>query len=157
MSDIAGIRIVCEAYAFACMRCGYGWEQAYEIEHHTDASGNDFVIYKADGIRVPSPLSRPTCLNCEGHTVRIMRAGQVSSVVNPLNEHYHYPVAPGIAGPVPATYTSSRKAAREAARPVTAQPAAAQAAAGSAREPRPAKRRRLAALFRSSRHDRLEK
>ncbi|MER6104698.1 hypothetical protein ABT115_20835 [Streptomyces sp. NPDC001832] len=69
-----------EAYAFACMRCGYGWEQAYEIEHHVDGSNNDFVIYKADGERVPSPLSRPTCTNCGGHVVRIMGAGRVSTV-----------------------------------------------------------------------------
>ncbi|MFG3285108.1 hypothetical protein [Streptomyces sp. NPDC048111] len=68
-----------EAYAFACMRCGYGWEQAYEIEHHVDATGQAFVIYKANGDRVPSPLSAPTCLNCGGHVVRIMRSGRVSS------------------------------------------------------------------------------
>ncbi|WP_328538299.1 hypothetical protein [Streptomyces sp. NBC_00344] len=69
-----------EAYAFACMRCGHGWEQAYEIEHHVDVSGRAFVIYKAEGARVPSPLSTPTCLNCGGHVVRIMRSGRVSSV-----------------------------------------------------------------------------
>ncbi|WP_338672290.1 hypothetical protein V1460_04595 [Streptomyces sp. SCSIO 30461] len=151
MSDITGSRIVHEAYAFACMRCGYGWEQAYEIEHHTDASGNDFIIYTADGIHVPSPLNRPTCRNCEGHTVRIMRAGKVSSVVDPMNEHYHYPVAPGIAGPLPAVYASSGSPARQAAEPAAARPA------GSAREPRPVKRRRLAALFRSSRRTEADK
>ncbi|MEV6794964.1 hypothetical protein AB0M87_23910 [Streptomyces sp. NPDC051320] len=69
-----------EAYAFACMRCGHGWEQAYDIEHHVDASGRTFVVYKADGRRVPSPLSTPTCTNCGGHVVRIMRPGRVSSV-----------------------------------------------------------------------------
>ncbi|MEU2021981.1 hypothetical protein ABZ565_07430 [Streptomyces sp. NPDC016469] len=69
-----------EAYAFACMRCGHGWEQAYEIEHHVDASGHAYVVYKADGERVPSPLSTPTCANCGGHVVRIMRAGRVSTV-----------------------------------------------------------------------------
>ncbi|MGW0789013.1 hypothetical protein ACWD04_12330 [Streptomyces sp. NPDC002911] len=69
-----------EAYAFACMRCGHGWEQAYAIEHHVDGSGNAFVVYKADGRRVPSPLSTPTCTNCGGHVVRIMRAGRVSTV-----------------------------------------------------------------------------
>ncbi|WP_329121524.1 hypothetical protein [Streptomyces sp. NBC_01465] len=69
-----------EAYAFACMRCGYGWEQAYEIEHHVDASGHAFVMYKAGGERVPSPLSTPSCINCGGHVVRIMRSGQVSTV-----------------------------------------------------------------------------
>lgn len=80
MSENSGIRVAHEAYAFACMRCGYGWEQAYEIEHHTDAAGHDFIIYKADGVHVPSPLSRPTCLNCGEHKVRIMREGQVSWV-----------------------------------------------------------------------------
>lgn len=69
-----------EAYAFACMKCGHGWEQAYEIEHHTDASGRPFVVYRAGGERVPSPLSRPSCLNCDGTVVRIMRSGQVSSI-----------------------------------------------------------------------------
>ncbi|MGW7411474.1 hypothetical protein [Streptomyces sp. NPDC054863] len=69
-----------EAYAFACMKCGHGWEQAYEIEHHTDGSGHPFVVYRANGQRVPSPLSRPSCLNCGGTVVRIMRSGQVSSI-----------------------------------------------------------------------------
>ncbi|QQC89760.1 hypothetical protein [Streptomyces alfalfae] len=71
-----------ESYAFACMRCGHGWEQSYEIEHHVDGKGQQFVRYLADGRHVPSPLSRPTCLNCGGHVVRIMRAGQVSSVLD---------------------------------------------------------------------------
>ncbi|MFE2377898.1 hypothetical protein [Streptomyces sp. NPDC059398] len=76
-----------EAYSFACMRCGHGWEQSYEIEHHVGASGENFVVYRADGERVPSPLSNPSCLNCGGHVVRIMRSGRVSSVQNLL----HYP------------------------------------------------------------------
>ncbi|MEU0300124.1 hypothetical protein ABZ252_11745 [Streptomyces sp. NPDC006175] len=79
MSEIAA-GTAHEAYAFACMRCGHGWEQAYEIEHHVDGSGNAFVVYKADGERVPSPLSTPACANCGGHVVRIMRAGRVSTV-----------------------------------------------------------------------------
>jgi hypothetical protein len=79
MSEIAAATAH-EAYAFACMRCGYGWEQAYEIEHHVDGSGNAFVVYKANGQRVPSPLSTPTCVNCGGHLVRIMRAGRVLAV-----------------------------------------------------------------------------
>ncbi|WP_327177432.1 hypothetical protein OG599_20525 [Streptomyces sp. NBC_01335] len=79
MSEIA-VTTVHEAYAFACMRCGHGWEQAYEIEHHVDRDGNTFVVYKADGERVPSPLSTPTCTNCGGHVVRIMGSGRVSLV-----------------------------------------------------------------------------
>ncbi|MER7536100.1 hypothetical protein ABTX77_15120 [Streptomyces sp. NPDC097704] len=84
MSEITGtgISVAHEAYAFACMRCGYGWEQAYDIEHHVDAAGQEHVVYKAGGERVPSPLSSPTCMNCGGHVVRIMRAGQISSVVD---------------------------------------------------------------------------
>ncbi|KUJ66181.1 hypothetical protein ACZ90_40645 [Streptomyces albus subsp. albus] len=61
------------------MRCGRGWEQAYEIEHHVDAEGRPFVVYLADGERVPSPLTRPGCAVCGSQVVRIMRAGQVSS------------------------------------------------------------------------------
>lgn len=80
MSETTGTAKVHEAYSFACMRCGHGWEQSYEIEHHTDPAGADFVVYKADGRRVPSPLSSPTCGNCGGHVVRIMRAGRVSTV-----------------------------------------------------------------------------
>ncbi|MFJ3672276.1 hypothetical protein ACIPSE_38050 [Streptomyces sp. NPDC090106] len=74
--------VVHESYSFACMRCGHGWEQSYEIEHHTDADGRDFVIYVTGSQVVPSPLTKPTCLNCDGHVVRIMRAGQVSSVLD---------------------------------------------------------------------------
>ncbi|MFF5876327.1 hypothetical protein ACIQ9M_18045 [Streptomyces californicus] len=79
MSEIAATTVH-EAYAFACMKCGYGWEQSYEIEHHVDVHGHAFVVYTADGERVPSPLSTPTCANCGGHVVRIMRAGRVAGV-----------------------------------------------------------------------------
>lgn len=95
MSDTAGqIRlrtaatpVVHESYSFACMRCGHGWEQSYEIEHHTDADGREFVLYVADGRVVPSPLSRPTCQNCDGTVVRLLRAGQVSSVREAQRAH----------------------------------------------------------------------
>ncbi|MGW7572549.1 hypothetical protein [Streptomyces sp. NPDC054765] len=69
-----------EAYAFACMRCGHGWEQAYEIVHQVDGKGEMHVVYYADDERVPSPLTCPTCLNCGSNVVRIMRSGQVSMV-----------------------------------------------------------------------------
>ncbi|GAA2347470.1 MULTISPECIES: hypothetical protein [Streptomyces] len=70
-----------EAYAFACMKCGHGWERAYDIEHHVDGEGRAFVVYFTDGRRVPSPLTSPDCVNCGAHLVRIMRSGQVSSVL----------------------------------------------------------------------------
>ncbi|KQX83099.1 hypothetical protein [Streptomyces sp. Root1310] len=89
--------VVNESYSFACMRCGHGWEQAFEIEHHTDADGHEFVLYVANGRVVPSPLSRPVCQNCDGHVVRIMRAGQVSSVLSAARQYKASP-----AGPVPA-------------------------------------------------------
>ncbi|MFF1408233.1 hypothetical protein ACFVX6_00310 [Streptomyces sp. NPDC058289] len=88
------------------MKCGYGWEQGYEIEHHVDGRGLPFIVYTADGERVPSPLSNPTCMNCGGHVVRIMREGQVKSVIGMLDQLYHHRAAPGIAGPVPAGYTA---------------------------------------------------
>ncbi|WP_328363105.1 hypothetical protein OG800_29865 [Streptomyces sp. NBC_00445] len=104
MTEIAGqtglrngaTAVVNESYSFACMRCGHGWEQSYEIEHHTDAEGHEFVMYVADGQIVPSPLSRPTCQNCDNHVVRIMRAGQVSSV----RDAEHRRTVPAQAGPV---------------------------------------------------------
>ncbi|MDJ0380565.1 hypothetical protein [Streptomyces sp. G-G2] len=101
------------------MKCGYGWEQAYEIEHHVDGLGHPFIVYTVKGgDRVPSPLSNPTCLNCGGHVVRIMREGQVSSVLGMLDQLYHHRVAPGIAGPVPAgADTPRRPKAPKAARP----------------------------------------
>ncbi len=83
----AATAVVHESYSFACMRCGHGWEQSYEIEHHLDGDGNEFVMYVAGGRVVPSPLSRPTCQNCDSHVVRIMRPGQVSSAQNPLHQH----------------------------------------------------------------------
>ncbi|MET7811975.1 hypothetical protein ABZT26_14115 [Streptomyces sp. NPDC005395] len=72
--------VVHESYSFACMRCGHGWEQSFEIEHHTDADGRAFVLYVVDGRVVPSPLTRPTCATCGNHVVRIMRPGRVASV-----------------------------------------------------------------------------
>ena len=67
-----------EAYAFACLNCGYGWEQAYEIEHRTDAKGQQVIRYQANGVPVPSPLSSPGCPGCGGSHVRILRAGRVA-------------------------------------------------------------------------------
>ena len=84
------------------MRCGHGWEQSYEIEHHTDADGHEFVLYVANGRVVPSPLSRPACQNCDGHIVRIMRAGQVSSVLSAARQRKASP-----AGPVQAPVTAA--------------------------------------------------
>jgi hypothetical protein len=89
-----------ESYSFACMRCGHGWEQSYEIEHHNDAEGHPFVMYVAEGKVVPSPLSKPNCLNCDSHVVRIMRPGQVSSVRDAAHRSQHR--TPAQAGPVEA-------------------------------------------------------
>ncbi|MFC5953378.1 hypothetical protein ACFP51_02385 [Streptomyces pratens] len=74
--------VIRESYSFACMRCGYGWEQSYEIEHHKHTDGHDVVCYLANGRIVPSPLSRPTCLRCDGHVVRIMRPGRVTTALD---------------------------------------------------------------------------
>jgi hypothetical protein len=106
MSEIAGqtgrvaaTAVVHESYSFACMRCGHGWEQSYAIEHHFDGDGNEVVLYMANGRTVPSPLRRPTCHNCDGHEVRIMRPGQVSSVQNSLHRSQRpVPQAEGVEG-----------------------------------------------------------
>lgn len=76
-----GRQPVVEAYSFACMNCGHCWEQAYEIEHHKDTEGRTYVVYRTEGVEVPSPLTRPTCDNCDGHHVRIMGPGQVANAL----------------------------------------------------------------------------
>ncbi|MEU7056825.1 hypothetical protein [Streptomyces sp. NPDC046197] len=124
MSEIAGqnghrgaaTAVVNESYSFACMRCGHGWEQSYEIEHHTDGDGNEFVRYVSDGRVVPSPLSRPTCQNCDGHVVRIMRAGQVSSV------QYHLHAQQRPAGPVVDPAPSAPRSRPDSQAPAPKQP-----------------------------------
>jgi hypothetical protein len=98
MSETA---VVHESYSFACMRCGHGWEESYAIEHHVDADGHAFVRYVVDGRVVPSPLSRPTCTNCDNHVVRIMRPGRVASARDAA--HPRHPAPP--AGPAQAPVT----------------------------------------------------
>lgn len=73
-----------ESYSFACMKCGHGWEQEYEIVHLEYTDGSPLVVYYTNGKRVPSPLRHPTCLNCESHVIRIMRAGRVSEAAAAL-------------------------------------------------------------------------
>src|ERR1700748_3033084 len=80
MTENTGTAAAHEAYSFACLRCGHGWEQAFDIEHHVDSSGETHVVYKAEGRRVPSPLSEPSCPTCDGNVVRIRRAGRVDEV-----------------------------------------------------------------------------
>ncbi|WP_328676936.1 hypothetical protein OG905_23995 [Streptomyces sp. NBC_00322] len=117
MSEITGTPRVHEAYAFACMRCGHGWEQEYEIEHHIDGAGQEYVVYKANGLRVPSPLSSPTCMNCGGHVVRIMRAGQVSSMHNLIGSSV------SISGPLPSAPHGESGKAKKPRKPEKAEPA----------------------------------
>ncbi|PRH80977.1 hypothetical protein C6N75_01245 [Streptomyces solincola] len=130
MTEIASTPVGHEAYAFACLKCGHGWEQAYDIEHHTDVSGHEFVVYRADGgRRVASPLSQPACDNCGSHVVRIMRSGQVSSVLDLLARQAAVPAA----GPLPAVYPS----AASAPEPAASEPAAAVDAAPTGRRKEP--------------------
>jgi hypothetical protein len=106
MSEIA---VVHESYSFACMRCGHGWEQSYEIEHHVDAGGREFVQYVVNGQVVPSPLSRPTCTNCDNHVVRIMRPGRVASARDAAHRQHSAPPA----GPVQAPTAGAEGEQRE--------------------------------------------
>ncbi|MBD9734938.1 hypothetical protein IGX29_24645 [Streptomyces sp. H28] len=94
--------VVNESYSFVCMRCGFGWEQSYEIEHHTRADGGDLLVYVADGAVVPSPLNRPTCGNCDGHLVRIMRPGRVASARGAADREHPVPAAGPVEVPQPA-------------------------------------------------------
>ncbi|MFJ9664552.1 hypothetical protein ACIRPP_08005 [Streptomyces sp. NPDC101219] len=93
--------VVNESYSFVCLRCGFGWEQAYEIEHHTRADGGDLLVYVADGAVVPSPLNRPVCGNCDGHLVRIMRSGRVASARGAADREHRVPAAGPVEVPQP--------------------------------------------------------
>ncbi|MEW1721452.1 hypothetical protein [Streptomyces sp. NPDC093109] len=128
MSEITGTAVAHEAYAFCCMHCGHGWEQSFDITHFVDGAGRNVVVYKVDGVRVPSPLSSPTCVNCGGHVVRIMRSGQVSSVLALTHEQRH-PAKTSRAG------AEAAAAAAATATGATATAATATAAARPAGEP----------------------
>ncbi|MBQ0985264.1 hypothetical protein KBZ10_12175 [Streptomyces sp. F63] len=91
-----GIGTAHESYAFACLSCGHGWERDFDIEHHPGGEGRAAVSYVADGVRVPSPLTRPGCLNCGSHTVRIMRAGLVASAADSPWRRRRAPEAVGV-------------------------------------------------------------
>ncbi|WP_084714806.1 hypothetical protein [Streptacidiphilus rugosus] len=80
-----------EAYSFACLNCGFVWEQAYEIEHSVDYNGRMVYRYRANGVPVASPLTHPGCPGCGGEHVRIMAAGRVATVAE--NWHPHKPEA----------------------------------------------------------------
>lgn len=95
------VETVREAYSFACLRCGYGWEQAYDIEHHVARDGHTVFEYHANGVRVPSPLLKPTCPGCGGHTVRIMREGRVAVADQPWQHAPGYPAHAEPAGATP--------------------------------------------------------
>ncbi|MFF7452713.1 hypothetical protein [Kitasatospora sp. NPDC008115] len=103
------VETVREAYSFACLSCGYGWEQAYDIEHRTARDGHVVVEYHANGVRVPSPLLKPTCPGCGGHTVRIMREGRVGAADQSWQHapgyagHAEPPRAAGVSGSAAAT------------------------------------------------------
>jgi hypothetical protein len=84
MKDLSR-QTVSESYSFVCLSCGHGWEQTYRIEHHLEPDGRPYVLYFADDRRVPSPLMQLTCAACEGHRVRLMRAGAVAAVEHALD------------------------------------------------------------------------
>ncbi|GAA3372399.1 hypothetical protein GCM10020367_27170 [Streptomyces sannanensis] len=105
---VAPPETVQESYAFACVTCGHAWEQTYDIEHHIDGRGQPFFVYRVQGQQVPSPLNRLSCLNCGGHKIRIMRAGQVSSLVESLRRQHLAPPTGAAAGPVPASVPEAK-------------------------------------------------
>ncbi|MCG6498964.1 hypothetical protein [Kitasatospora sp. A2-31] len=106
------VETVREAYSFACLSCGYGWEQTYDIEHHVGRDGHVVFEYHANGVRVPSPLLKPTCPGCGGHTVRIMREGRVASADQPRHHAPGYSAHAEPAGAPPAAAPTTAEPAR---------------------------------------------
>ena len=79
---VEGTAAVHKAYSFACLNCGYGWEQDYEVEQRPDREGRIEFHYRANGVPVPSPLAKPNCPGCSGTHVRIFRAGRVADAAS---------------------------------------------------------------------------
>jgi hypothetical protein len=77
------------AYSFACLNCGFGWEQDYELEQRADREGRVTLYYSANGVPVPSPLIQPKCPGCGGNHVRIFRAGRVADAANAWHTATH--------------------------------------------------------------------
>nr|WP_236655617.1 hypothetical protein [Streptacidiphilus carbonis] len=95
------------------MNCGYGWEQDYEIGHQVDREGLVHARYRANGVPVPSPLSKPSCPGCGGEHVRIMRAGRVAQTI----AHWHAPAHPAAAEPAAPAEPVAEARPEPAARP----------------------------------------
>lgn len=68
------------SYSFACLNCGHGWEDTYNIDVTVDDQAQITAIYHLGDRRVPSPLQSPRCPSCESHNIRIMRPGRVAAV-----------------------------------------------------------------------------
>ncbi|MFE7856937.1 hypothetical protein [Streptomyces sp. NPDC057403] len=66
------------SYSFACLDCGHGWEDTYDIDLSV-SEDQVTAVYRLDGITVPSPLQSPRCPACESRKIRIMRPGRVAA------------------------------------------------------------------------------
>ncbi|WP_458248537.1 hypothetical protein [Streptomyces sp. MAI_2237] len=67
------------SYSFACLECGHGWEDTYDIDLTSDEHHRIMAVYHLGGVSVPSPLQSPRCPACESRKIRIMRPGRVST------------------------------------------------------------------------------
>lgn len=67
------------SYSFACLDCGHGWEETYDIDITLDEQARITATYHVDGRHVPSPLQSPRCPTCESRKIRIMRPGRVAT------------------------------------------------------------------------------
>lgn len=67
------------SYSFACLNCGHGWEDTYDIDVSVNEHARITADYHLAGQHVPSPLQSPRCPACEGRRIRIMRPGRVNS------------------------------------------------------------------------------
>ena len=67
------VETVREAYSFACLSCGYGWEQAYDIEHHVDREGR--IVFEEMATRLPGlRLEGPTPEHRENFNLRGLKS-----------------------------------------------------------------------------------
>ena len=67
------------SYSFACLDCGHGWENTYDVDVTVDEQAQITAVYRLGDRRVPSPLQSPRCPACESRKIRIMRPGRVAA------------------------------------------------------------------------------
>lgn len=67
------------ACSFACLDCGHGWQDTYDIDVTVNEHARITAACRLDGTFAPPPLQSPRCPSCKSHKIRIMRPARGAS------------------------------------------------------------------------------